>query len=357
MGTILMCICLCSFTSLYLSWYSYYLSQGLYGSYVLCAANVGTLLGNLMGTFLRSVFNEEQLLSYGWRIPFLSGIIVSFSGFYLRSHGDEIYAQSTQLQAPLSEEEDAALQDNHHHIESDAGRSTRASATYTNPIRLAFSKHNLRSLLAASTVPMLWSAGFYLSFVWMAMYTEKILENPLPYGFVVNCMSLLVSVCIFFPYAGLLSDFYGRRRIMTIGGVSMGALSPLLIWIIGRGNPFVAFVAQSIMGVALSCWGAPMMAWLVEGFEPEARLTSVAIGYNIAQAFAGGMSPAVATLVADAFGPNAPGMIFPVVAIISLVGLWVIAPPTIHYSRIAEQETTMGSETELIKAGPVHELL
>ena len=59
---------------------------GLYGSLVMMAANIGTLLGNLVGATLRSVLTEEQLVSWGWRIPFLSGVLIAFVAWYLQLH-------------------------------------------------------------------------------------------------------------------------------------------------------------------------------------------------------------------------------------------------------------------------------
>jgi MFS family permease len=52
--------------------------------------------------------------------------------------------------------------------------------------------------------------------------------QPVPNALAVNSTALL-SVCLFFPVAGALSDRFGRRRVMTIGGVGIGVLSPLLI--------------------------------------------------------------------------------------------------------------------------------
>ena len=49
---------------------------GLYGSYVMAAANFGTLLGGIIGFTMREALEPEQLLTWGWRIPFLSGILV-----------------------------------------------------------------------------------------------------------------------------------------------------------------------------------------------------------------------------------------------------------------------------------------
>jgi len=297
---------------------------GLYGSFVMAAANFGTLLGGLAGFVLRATLNREQLMAWGWRLPFLSGIIVSTSGFYLRGHGeDHVPAGHLPVRTETEDDADASALD-----EDDMSQTDEIPTTPTNPLRLAFAKGNLRALAASAMVPMLWAAGFYLSFVWMAIYMADLIDEPVPHPFAVNSAALLLSVCIFFPFAGILSDRYGRRRIMTIGGVSMGVLSPFLVMIIGVGHPIAALCAQSLMGIALSFWGAPMCAWLVESFHPEARLTSVAIGYNVAQATAGGLTPSIATILVDTVGPNTPGLILTVLAAVSLSGLWCVAPPT-----------------------------
>jgi len=62
---------------------------GLYGSYVMAAANFGTLLGGIAGFVIRALLTDEQLRIWGWRLPFVSGIFVSISGFYLKSHGGD----------------------------------------------------------------------------------------------------------------------------------------------------------------------------------------------------------------------------------------------------------------------------
>ena len=129
--------------------------------------------------------------------------------------------------------------------------------------------------------------GFYLSFVWMAVYMTDLIDKPVPDAFAVNAVALLLSVCLLFPVAGWLSDTFGRRTIMSIGGVSIMLFSWLIIRAIGQGDPWLAFVAQTFLGICLSFWGSPMCAWLVESFDPEARLTSVAVGYNVAHAIVG----------------------------------------------------------------------
>ena len=114
---------------------------------------------------------------------------------------------------------------------------------------------------------------------------------------------------------------------MSIGGVSLALLSPALIRSIGQGDPWIAFGSQLFLGICLSFWGSPMGAFLVESFDPEARLTSVSVGYNVAHAIVGGSTPALATYLVDAVGPTSPGWIYVIVACVSMAGLWLVAPP------------------------------
>jgi len=272
---------------------------GLYGSYVMAAANTGTLLGGVVGNYIRNTFSEDALISYGWRIPFWMGLLVSISGIYLRLYGNEPMLHSSPESGPTE-----------------------------NPIILAFQKENRRSLLSATLVPTLWSGGFYLTFVWMVIYMLDLSDNPVPHGFVINNIALLLTVVIGFPPAGILSDVFGRIKVMTVGGIGMLICSPVLVHVIGTGDPVKAFFSQCTLGVFLSLYCSPMMAWLAESFRPELRLTAVSIGYNIAQALVGGSYPSIATLMSgSSLGNSSPGFLLSGAAILGLTGLYIAEPP------------------------------
>eukprot|EP00586_Coscinodiscus_wailesii_P000410 CAMPEP_0172487384 /NCGR_PEP_ID=MMETSP1066-20121228/16471_1 /TAXON_ID=671091 /ORGANISM="Coscinodiscus wailesii, Strain CCMP2513" /LENGTH=559 /DNA_ID=CAMNT_0013253975 /DNA_START=139 /DNA_END=1818 /DNA_ORIENTATION=+ len=266
---------------------------GLYGSYVMAASSLGTLMGSFIGMAMRSLMTYEQLVNWGWRLPFLGGILVGFSAFYLKYHCEEEHSG-----AQISQHEDV------------------------NPIKAAFARENRRSLFAASMVPMLWACGFYITFVWMAVFMEKLIPNPVNNAFAVNSMALLISDILIFPVIGHWSDLYGRTKLMKYGGVGIAILGPVMVRVIGSGSAILAFFGQCVLGFTLSLYGAPMCAWLAESFPPEVRLTAVSIGYNIAHAVLGGFSPAIATVMVDKFGVNSPGFLYTIVAVLSLVGLF-----------------------------------
>ncbi|KAL3912407.1 MAG: hypothetical protein SGILL_006897, partial [Bacillariaceae sp.] len=336
---------------------------GLYGSAVMACANIGTFLGGVVAYTLRSNLTEEQLLSWGWRLPFLSGICISFCGIYLKyfCKDDEIIAGH---HAPLPTSDDDTDDNNLHassknsdvdgihngdesvdHLKS--AMDNPQSAPPSNPLRVAFSAENRRSLLASSMVPMVWSGGFYLCFVWLSIYMTDLIDPPVPGAFGVNSCSLLL-LALLFPFAGALSDCVGRRVVMTTGGVLFGLAGPVLVMVIGKmgSNMMIAFGAQSLLGLSLSMWGAPMCAWLVESFEPEARLTSVSIGYNVAQAIGGGLSPFLATLLVDEVGTSAPGILLVLLSVTSLCGLWIVAPTNHGHSKLPQVQEEDGHVDE-----------
>ena len=62
--------------------------RGFIGAMAGCGAVGGILLGSATGTLLASTMSAEALETWGWRIPFLLGLLVGFAGFILRRHAD-----------------------------------------------------------------------------------------------------------------------------------------------------------------------------------------------------------------------------------------------------------------------------
>ncbi len=102
-------------------------------------ANIGTLLGSFVGVFIRAILTDEQLVNWGWRLPFLSGIFIGFVSMYLETHGRE---------------------HNPNVDENDLGAEKVESKHSLGDV---FKRENLPALASATLTPMLYGAGFYTS--------------------------------------------------------------------------------------------------------------------------------------------------------------------------------------------------
>lgn len=250
---------------------------------------------------MRSSFTPEQLSNGYWRIPFLCGIFVSFSGFYIKNY----VRDHDRIEAILAEKS--------HEIDSEAHR-------HLTPFELAWSKRLRGSLVSVMASVLLWAGGFYIIFVWLVIFMTDLVDPPIENAFTINALCLFVTMVLCFPFAGWLSDVYGRKFIMTCGSLGCALFAPSALSLISEGS-FGCIGAQMFLGVCLCLYGSPMCAWMAESFPPEARLTSVAIGYNVAMALAGGLAPSMATWLVKEHGGVAVGYLLSAFATISMLGL------------------------------------
>lgn len=251
---------------------------------------------------MRSYFTVQELSSGRWRIPFLCGIFVSLSGFYIKNHVKD-HKQVTVL-----------LREHGNEIDSEAHRPL-------TPLELACSKRLRGSLLAVTASVLLWAGGFYMLWVWSVIFMTDLVDPPIRHAFTINASCLFATMVVLFPFAGWLSDIYGRKLVMTCGAVGVVFISPSAFNLISEGSIGTVMTIQLILGICLCLYAGPMCAWMVENFPAEARLTSVAIGYNLAMAIAGGLSPSLATFLVRDYGPAAAGYLLSTFATISLIGL------------------------------------
>lgn len=148
-----------------------------------------------------------------------------------------------------------------------------------------------------------------------------LLEEPIEHSFWINAGALLFGVIIPMPIAGILSDRLGRSRTMMLGAYGLAIFGPVMIKLISTGKAFNAFFAQWTLGVFISIFGGPMNAWLVESFPPKVRLTSAALGYDLAHCTASAFSPLVATVLVKDFGSTSVGLMYPFFALLAICGM------------------------------------
>ncbi len=119
------------------------------------AANIGTLLGSFVGVFIRAMLTDEQLVGWGWRLPFLSGILIAFVSMYLEAHGRE---HNPNNGSSVTERSGGGGDDGDDGIDAKAG-----GGESKHPFGDVFRRENFPALASATLTPMLYGAGFYTS--------------------------------------------------------------------------------------------------------------------------------------------------------------------------------------------------
>jgi MHS family proline/betaine transporter-like MFS transporter len=248
---------------------------------------VGSAVGGLLGLIL----SEEALNSYGWRIPFILGVVVGLVGLYLR-----LRLEDTPAFRVIEEKAE---------VES-------------APIKASFTTHNKESLTAIGFT-VAWTVSYYILLTYMPTYVSSTLGYPLSQALLSNAIGLVVLMALI-PFTGALSDRIGRKPLLIAFTALIAVLTYPLFLLISEGSFLAVVLGQVLFGVIISLFSGPGPAALVEMFPTNVRYSALGISYNIAVAVFGGTAPFIATFLVSRTGSNiSPGLYLIVAAVISLV--------------------------------------
>src|SRR5476649_808331 len=254
--------------------------RSFYTSFTLSGTQAGAILST--AAFLAvSQLPEADMLSWGWRIPFLMSAVVVIIGLVIRSRLDE---------TPLFLEE------------------KEKNAVPRLPLAVLFQHYTpdvLRVICCAlvSTVSTIFGV-YTLSY---AVNTMKIDRPTMLWVAILTNVVGLVAI----PLWAVLADRYGRRPVFIFGSIAPGLLMFAYLWAITATNiPLIFALALLMSGITYSASNAVWPAFYAEMFDTRVRLSGMAIGTQIGFAL-GGFAPAVA---AGLQGPGPIGWI-PVAAL------------------------------------------
>jgi len=264
--------------------------RGLYGSWAMFSAFAGLLLGSLVGT-LTSLLPTDILNTWGWRIPFLLGLILGIVGLYLR------------LRMPETP----------NFLASQARQQL-----VKNPIAHAFKEAWWPIIMSVGLV-FLPAMGFYLLFVYLSSYMATLLSVPLRTALLINTISML-GIILVIPWVGLLSDKIGRKPVLMMGALGFIIFSYPLFILLQQAHFLALLVAQSCFAILVCFAYAAVPATLVELVPTHIRYTAMSFPYNLSNAVFGGTAPLVATyLIVKTNNPLAPSFYLIFAGIIMLI--------------------------------------
>jgi len=265
--------------------------RGFIGSWQQFSVGGGFLLGSLAGTVMSFALSPEALTSWGWRVPFLLGIVVGAVGAYLRWR-----LPDTPKYVEIEE---------HHEV---------AHAPFMEAV-----KKYPRETLTAFGITLHNTAAYYISLLYMTGYFITVGKLPQPTAQLIGTICLAVFV-VLIPFTGRLSDRVGRRPLLMASCIGYAVLSYPLFIMGSSGSAPLAFLAQFTMIFFQSLYAGPCPAAYAELFPTRVRYTALSIGYNIAVAIFGGFAPFIATwLIRETGNPLAPAFYVITAAVITFV--------------------------------------
>lgn len=290
--------------------------RGFWGGF----APLGVSVGNLMaaGAFaLVTMLPREELMAWGWRVPFLASVLLIAVGIYVRLRVSEtpVYTEAVVARKKVE----------------------------SNPAMAALRKHP-RNFMVVLGARLAENGLGYLFPVWGLSYVIS-LGVPRADALSALMVAFIVELFTILGFAAL-SDRIGRRPVYMFGALAGVALAFPFFWLVETKEWIyitLAFVlARAVVTAAMF---GPQASYFAELFPPQRRFAGFAFARELGSLLAGGPAPFLATaLVAWASGSWWPVSIY--VIVLSLLTTWAIwAGPETYEENIASDDSQPLSAT------------
>jgi len=255
--------------------------RGYYGSFQMVSQSLAFSIGAAMAIVLNQGLSPEAFASWGWRVPFILGILIGPIGYYLRQKVDE----SPEFQAYLAE------------------MAARAQPKQQTTLGELFANHP-RELIAAFCLIAAGTAINYVNGVFLPTYVATELKLPLVNA-QIGLLALFLAVGIAVVLFGALSDRVGRRVVMVPALIVYSVLFYVMLQRLVAEPTTTNLMELQAIGVMLAALAGPMPAFMTEIFPVGVRSTGASLMYNFAVMLFGGLAPFINTWLVQATGNKA----------------------------------------------------
>lgn len=278
--------------------------RALYGSFPELGAPIGFFLSN--GTyFLLETFNDnDAMLAWGWRAPFLLSSILVIVGLVVR-----VQMEETPIFRMAQEQKKVVK----------------------SPLTEVFKK-SWKEVIQATFLVAVTYTLFYTLATWsLAWGTKTVEQGGGNLGFTNQeyLLMLMIAVCVFAAFIVIScvnADKFGRKRVIIISScclIAFALLFPFLLdpAVVGQRN-FATNLLFLCIGFALmgTAFG-PIGAFLPELFDANVRYSGSGIGYNLAAIVGAAFVPTIATWLSHHWGVHSVGLYLGVMALCCLIAV------------------------------------
>ncbi|SAK82487.1 major facilitator transporter [Caballeronia hypogeia] len=238
--------------------------RGFIASFQFASQGFVTVIASVFGLTLSLLLTHQQVDDWGWRLPFLFGLLVGPVGLYIRTHVDE-------------------------------GAEFKSATRERSPVKEVALNQKTNVALAVGALIVSTVAAHVI--MYMPVFAVKHLHLPSSSAFTANLIAGIV-LTLGTPIVGILSDRVGRTRLMVIAAILFAVTIVPAFFLL---KTFVG--VWMLIGVMF--WPATLKAMyygalpalMAEAFPPETRATGMSLSYNIGTTIFGGFTPFIVSII------------------------------------------------------------
>ncbi|MEV0617254.1 MFS transporter [Nonomuraea sp. NPDC050404] len=248
--------------------------RGLFSSFQYVSTTIGQLIATGMAALLATMLIHADMNSWGWRIPFFVGAVLSLVGLWIRKGADETSAVAEEIQR---------------------GETKR-------PGLFEFLRSYPRSAATIVGITVAGTVAYYTWTTFLPTYANITVGFDKAQALQIGTISLLFFM-ILQPLAGMLSDRVGRKPLLIAFGLGFLILPVPLLGMLTDAY-WSLLVVQLIGMVFLSGFTSISAAVNSELFPTRVRAAGAGFPYSLTVALFGGTAPLIGTALQEAKNPG-----------------------------------------------------
>lgn len=282
--------------------------RGLFGGFIQTGSGFGLILASTTVTLLTLLLDDDQLLSWGWRIPLLLSAVLVLIGLFIRSH--------------IGESEDFM-------------QRKQANTLSKSPLLDTLRFHWKTVIVAIGMYIAIAAFGFTQG----VFFLNYLVNGVGVHSSTATSANLLANITylIFTVVGGYASDKVKRTHAYMVGGALLIPASLIMFGVAPTQNLYVLFSAMAVIGAMTGIGYGIQASLFFEIFPPNLRYVGISLGFQIATVLGGGLTPTIAAWIAE------KGSVFS-------VSYYIIALAILLLVCTAVVERVMNDETVKVEA-------
>jgi metabolite-proton symporter len=269
--------------------------QALYGMFPQLGAPIGFICSSGTFLWLTTGLSDTELLSWGWRVPFLASSLLVFVGLYVRLR----LAETPAFQRAIENNERVRV-----------------------PVFAVVRDYGLTLALGmfAATATFV---VFYLMTVFALSWGTSKLGFTRPHFLIMQMIGVLFFAATI-PISAWIADRAGRLEVLIGATIAIIAFGLVLAPLFGSGTSAGA-LAFLCLGLALmGLTYGPLGTALAELFPTSIRYTGASLTFNLAGIVGASLAPYIATYLAQTYGLPYVGYYLSGAGLVTLIALvWI----------------------------------